>query len=227
MLVSIHLPKTAGTTFGQLLQKHLGHRLMMDYGDWVGWETSESLDRRRIRVAEMRARSEELSLCYDAIHGHFIADKYIDLFPSANFIAFVRDPYQQAVSNYEYILRNPLINHPAVQYFHREKLTLIDFIRWDMRRNPQSLFLGSIQVTDLTMVGITEQFSRSLALFNKIFDWQLTNDRIVNSNPIRQTESYNITSDIRAAVDESCETDLELYRKSVEVFSQLLKKWDA
>jgi len=226
MLVSIHIPKTAGTSFGTLLQQSLGERLMMDYGDWVGWETPESLERRAERVVNMRSRREELLLKYHAIHGHFIADKYMNLFPDVDFITFVRDPYQQAISNYEFIIRNPQIDHPAVHFVHQEKLTLIDFIRWDMRRNVQSLFIGNLPLKDLAMIGITEQFTRSLALFNKMFGLELTDTVLANTNPIRRSEMYEISQDVRDAVNEYCDHDLELYRIAQERYSSLLIKWN-
>jgi|SRR6185369_7759664 len=226
MLVSIHIPKTAGTSFGTLLQQRLGERLMMDYGDWVGWETQESLARRAERVVNMRSRREELLLNHDAIHGHFIADKYLNLFPNVDYITFVRDPYQQAISNYDYIIRNPQIDHPGVQFVHQEKLGLVDFIRWNMRRNIQSLFLGSLPVEALAMIGITEQFTRSLALFNKMFGWELVDTVVANTNPVRRNEMYEISQDVREAVDEYCDQDIELYRVSQEIYSRLLTKWN-
>ena len=43
----------------------------------------------------------------DVIHGHFIADKYLGLFPQTDVIAFFRDPCQQALSNYFFMQNNP------------------------------------------------------------------------------------------------------------------------
>lgn len=225
MLISIHIPKTAGTSFGHLLKTSIGLRVLMDYGDWVGWETPESIERRSFRALEMREQRDSLMSKYDTIHGHFIADKYVNLFPHADFVAFVRDPYQQAISNYNYILRNPQIDHPAVRYFHQENLSIIDFISWDMRWNIQSLFIGKLPIDDFAMIGITEKFTQSLKLINKMFRFKLVDQVVANANPVRQGDFYEISQDVLKAVNKYCDKDVELYRVSNEKFTQMLTKW--
>lgn len=75
MIVSIHIAKTAGTTFGgRLLQIEFRDRLLLDYGDWVGFNSSEAIARRRQRAAETTKRRAELITACDVIHGHFVAD---------------------------------------------------------------------------------------------------------------------------------------------------------
>jgi hypothetical protein len=74
-IISIHIPKTAGTAFVVALQERFGERLLEHYGDWVGFNSPEAIARHEARMAEMRDRRSELSENYDVIHGHFIADK--------------------------------------------------------------------------------------------------------------------------------------------------------
>jgi hypothetical protein len=116
MIVSIHVPKTAGTAFGLALRADFGERLRADYGDWAGYNSPEAIAHRAVRSSEMRSRRNELLEHFDVIHGHFVADKYLNLFPRTDFVAFLRDPYQQTLSNYYFLLRNPQLHdqHPAV-----------------------------------------------------------------------------------------------------------------
>lgn len=88
MIVSIHIPKTAGTTFRELLYRDFGERLFQDYGDLAGYRSPEADALRARRKLEIRARRDELMRNFDVIHGHFIADKYIGLFPKSDFVAF-------------------------------------------------------------------------------------------------------------------------------------------
>ena len=80
MLVSIHIPKTAGTSFGDLLKLEYGPRLMLDYGDWVGLNSPEAISHRTRRKQEMMAQSAQIAANFECIHGHFIADKYVRTF---------------------------------------------------------------------------------------------------------------------------------------------------
>ena len=75
MIVSIHMPKTAGMTFGELLGRAFQTRLLLDYEDYAGFRSPEALAQCAANAKRMRARRDELIAQYDAIHGHFVADK--------------------------------------------------------------------------------------------------------------------------------------------------------
>ena len=203
-----------------------GDRLFRDYGDWAGYDEPAANARRAERMAEMRARRDELVERYDAIHGHFIADKYVGLFDDAQFIAFFRDPYQQTISHYEYLRRDTnrksdvnTIEHPEVRYFREEKPSLMDFIEAPYYRNHQSGFLGSLGVDGLTWVGISERYAESLAQFNAFFDIDL-GDPIYNNVNTERTGDYDVSSDVARAVEKYRPLDVELYRKALERFER-------
>jgi len=88
MIVSLHVRKTAGTSFQEMLKREYGERWLLDYGDWVGVNSPEAIARRQERAADVRRRRDELLASYGIIHGH----QYIDLFPRVDFVAFFRDP---------------------------------------------------------------------------------------------------------------------------------------
>ena len=96
-------------------------------------------ERRRRAV-----RRDEILQKFDIIHGHFVADKYLGLFPKEDFVAFFRDPYQQALSHYCFLLRNPQREHLEEKMFHEAKMTLHDYLRWDAFHDHQSQYLGSV-----------------------------------------------------------------------------------
>jgi len=225
MIVSIHIPKSAGTSFGMRLESEFGARLLKDYGDWVGLETPDAIARRAARVAAMRARREELLRDYDVIHGHFVADKYLDLFPTTALVAFFRDPYQQAVSNYHYLMRHPEIDHPGVKLFHEVRPSLLEFIAGVPAS--QSNYLGRATVEDFAMVGLTEQYDRGVALFEAIFSVKLPPEKERgNVNPDRQGEVYEIDPAIREAIDQHRPGDVKLYRRAVERFARLAANYN-
>jgi hypothetical protein len=220
MLLSIHVPKTAGNSFREALMAAFRDRLMRDYGDWAGFDTPAANARRILREEAMRARRDELFRTYDAIHGHFIADKYKGLFPNEQFIAFFRDPFQQSLAHYYFLLRNPQRPHPEEKAFHDAKMTLLDYLEWDALRNQQSKFLGSVSIDDLAFVGLSEEYPKSLELFKSMFGCDLGEQRFENVNGDRTGTEYPIDAQVRAAVRKYRPADIELYARACELFAR-------
>ncbi len=220
MILSIHVPKAAGNSFRALMHGEFGDRLMLDYGDWAGFDVPAANARRAIRTREMRSRRDELLRNYDAIHGHFIADKYLGLFSTENFVAFFRDPYQQALSHYWFLVRNPQREHPEEKMLHDAKMTLHDYLAWDAFRNQQSQYLGSVALDDFAMVGLSEEFYRSVELFNSIFGGNLRGHSFLNVNPDHQGVDYAIDHEVRKAVEKYRAADVDLYRRAKDIFAR-------
>ncbi|MBD5657453.1 MAG: hypothetical protein IAI50_20065 [Candidatus Eremiobacteraeota bacterium] len=220
MILSIHVPKAAGNSFRELLKAKYGDRMMGDYGDWAGFDFPEANERRAARTKEMRQRGPELLEKYDLIHGHFQADKYLGLFPETKYLAFFRDPYQQAVAHYYFLLRNPQRDHPEERIFHENKMTLQDYLRWDAFKNHTSQYMGSIPIEEFSMVGMSAEFPRSLALFRSVFDTDLGEQTFANVNEERKGTDYEIDDETRKAVDKNRPADIELYRRAKEIFER-------
>jgi hypothetical protein len=219
MILSVHIPKAAGNSFRELLQPKFGNRLMLDYGDWAGFNVPAVIERRNLRMQRMRSLRDELLEKFDVIHGHFVADKYAGLFPAENFVAFFRDPYQQALSHYYFLLRNPHRDHPEEKMFHEAKMTLHDYLAWDAFHNHQSQYLGSLSIDRFAVVGLAEDFHRSVYVFNSRFGCNLAGDCFFNVNPDHDGAAYPINSEIRKAVDKYRAADVGLYRRARELFA--------
>jgi hypothetical protein len=223
MIVSLHVPKTAGTSFQQMLKREYGERLLLDYGDWVGLNSPEAIARRVERAADMRRRRDELLASYEIIHGHFLAEKYLGLFPRADFVAFFRDPYQQTISNYHFLLRHPEAGeeYPAVKVFHDAKMTLHDYVAWKEVRSPQADVLTGLSLDDLAVVGLTEEFERGIALFNRVLGAHLEGGIRLNANQAREERLYPVPDDLEKLIDANREKDIEVYRRAKERFARL------
>ena len=224
MILSIHVPKAAGNSFGELLRPEYGNRLMKDYGDWAGCRVPEAIERCQARTLTMRSRRDELLTKYDIIHGHFSADKYLGLFPNQEFVAFFRDPYQQSVSHYYFLLRNPQRDHLEEKLFHEAKMTLHEYLAWGAFHDHQTQYLGSLSIDDLALVGLSEEFYRSVDLFNSIFGCNLRGDSFLNVNPDTQGDGYKIGYDIRRAVEKYRSADIDTYRRAQEIFKRQTAK---
>ncbi len=224
MIISIHIPKAAGQSFRVRLQSTFGSRALIDYGDWTGYAAPEAVAQRAPRMAAMRARRDELLRDYDIIHGHFAPDKYAGLFPTTRYVAFFRDPYQQAVSHYRFMVRHPEIDHPVVKAVHETPMSVLDFIA--AYPDVQSWFLGHLAVEDLAMVGLMEQYERGVALFEAVFGCKLSPETSrENVNPDREGDTYPIDAAVRKAVDTHRAGDIELYRRACERFGRLSARY--
>src|SRR5262245_60067176 len=221
MIVSVHLPKTAGNSLKEALTREFKDRLLLDYEDWAGYRSPQSDARTAANAAEMRSRRLELLEKFDAIHGHFIADKYVGLFPETHFVAFFRDPFQQTVSQYRFLLRIPHARvHPAVRILHDEKMTLEDFIIWRATKDPQTQCVGAVALEDFAMVGLVEEYPRSVRLFQMIFGRALSSDIFENVNPERANGDYPIDAELRKIIQIHRAADIDLYRRAKDLFAQ-------
>lgn len=221
MILSVHIPKTAGRAFGQMLAAEWGARVLDDYGDLIGVNSPQAVNRRADRALKARENRECLLRDYDVIHGHFIADKYIGLFPRTNFVGFFRDPYQQTISHYEFMFRNPQIDHPAVRELHETRMSLSDFIV--RSANMQTRFIGSVPLEDFAVIGLTEEFVRSVALFNATFGSNLK-VQSTNINPNRPNRGYEIEPGIMRLIDVHRAEDFALYQQAKELFERQVSK---
>jgi Sulfotransferase family len=223
VIVSVHIPKTAGTSFGSNLAQVFGPRLLSDYDDWPESATPEAVDHNERNRAAMLATTAAIGERYDAIHGHFVATKYAGVFPATALVTFVRDPYQHAVSTYEHATRTDDSPHPGFRLFKEARMTLLDFI--EAFPNHQSLYLRGVPIDDLAMIGLAERYEQSVALFEAMFDISMPHGTRQNVNPAKHGAEYEITPEVRRAVERSRAEDIALHRQARERFAQLSSKY--
>ncbi len=220
MIVSVHIPKTAGRSFQHDLAQTFGDRLLADYGDWPELTTPEATAHNERRREAMLAEAGSIADRYDAIHGHFTARKYANAFPVTALVTFVRDPYQHALSSYEQAVRLVDVPHPGHRRFKETRMTLLDFI--EAFPDHQSAYLGGTPLEELAMIGLTERYAQSVALFESIFGIAMPRAKVRrNVNPAKYGTAYEISPDVRRAVERHRAEDIALYRRARERFAKL------
>jgi len=218
MLISVHIPKTGGTSFGELLKQDYNTRVMLDHRDWVGLHTPEAVARRKQLKNEAMQRRADIVRDFDCIHGHFIADKYLELGCDLSFVAFFRDPYQRELSNYYFLMRNPQVDHPVIKIFHAEKMTFTAYL--EFIGNIQTELIGTVALDDMAVVGISEEFNRSVELFDASFGRNLKPNVTLNANPARAGAQYPVDGETLAAVKRFRAQDIALYERARELFAE-------
>jgi len=199
-IVSVHVPKTAGTTFRQMLQQAFP-ALTLDYGEPL-----------------------ILAPHIGCIHGHFFVEKYAGILPRARFIAWLRDPIERVVSQYHYWLRTPPPEKdapPGLAAFYRETPSLLAFAEWHDEANLQRRYLGGLATERYAFLGIADQFARGVALLNRKLGLKLAATTPVNVSPGKTAnERHEIEPHVRERIAAMNAADVELYDDVRERFER-------
>lgn len=166
MLISVHIPKTAGTAFREILAARFGERLLLDYTDrplapGFRWRRLK----QRLNPPDGRTGIET---AYDCVHGHFVADKYDALDKPVRRIAWLRDPVQRTISHYQYWKRVPDLRNPDCRRLIEQNLSIEDFAALPRMRNVMTRFFGGKKPQDFFFLGTVETMAESLARFNRL-----------------------------------------------------------
>jgi sulfotransferase famil protein len=222
-MISIHIPKTGGTTFVDILRKCAEEVLYLDY-DYEG-PSPNALFRhgKRLTAAPESIISNLGSFPgRSVIHGHFPASKYINRFPNAIYVTWLRDPVERVVSNYLYWQRSRIPGDQHWEQVTSQKLSLEEFAQLHLASNLQHAHLFPLTVERFDFIGITEEYDRSLELFRRLFCPGAQFDATVrNENPDRQGKFYDLDPEVRKRILQSNECDASIYLEGVRRFHHL------
>jgi len=166
-LISIHIPKTGGQSFYQVLQQVYGDRLSMYY-------------RRRDYNAVMKDhRRFENSLApqLKVLHGHLYYKelKRLHKHTDAKVICWMRDPVERVISNYNFFksrLEQPELNPEVARLnAHRKEETLLEYARRRPARNRMTKFLKGVRLEDLYFIGFLENYDQDLHRLGRLLGW--------------------------------------------------------
>lgn len=225
MIISIHIRKAAGTSFRKALQEYYKNNLLLDYGDEIGSSHISSQEKRIKSQAYAFKNEDEIISKYKIIHGHFFGHKYSTYETSLEYATFLRDPVQRVLSNFYYLQRNPDRKNPDGAMIHQQGFTLEDYIEHKDARNLQSQFLGNKKLSEFKFIGLSEQYKRSVCLFNHIFNTSLKYNHVENTNPNRST-MYKVETKLVDHIKKHNELDIELYKEGSLIFKKMQKAYD-
>ena len=168
MIISIHMPKTAGASFLATLRDVYGAALLADYEDMAALQAYFSTG---ASGAVSTPRPSSQFIRYRCIHGHFAVPKYGAFAADSEnlFITWLRDPAQRLHSHYYFWRRSfdPSRAGPIWQRFMAEDWSLERFCLCDEYRNIYHKYLCGFSATRLDFVGVVERYDADLGLLGR------------------------------------------------------------
>jgi len=171
MIISLHLPKTAGTSFGEALSSHFGASFVKDYED-----RPFVTDPEQRQQAALEARSKNADRDFggvDCIHGHFLPVKYLGVAARSHvqFVTWLRDPVHRVLSHYYFWRRtyNPETSPALHRRVVEENWSLERFCLSSELRNFYGQFLWQFPISRFDFIGISERYSEDLEYFGQQF----------------------------------------------------------
>lgn len=210
MIYSIHIPKTAGTSFRFALAERYGSRLAMYYGK-KDPKTTEGLRVGRADLAKAAADLPERG--FEILHGHFGSADVETLVDTPSQIwTWLRDPVERTISQYEFYRQRPLELKALAQRVKSGETTFAAFLKAREVREIQSRYLRGLDLAQLGFVGISEHFELGLAM-------------LFGEDAPRLKMRYNaterempMTPDGRTAIARANIRDMQLYAEALRLF---------
>lgn len=203
-IISIHIGKTAGTAFRRVLSQVLGQEnVLWDYAPYPYQPPAPLADNIR------------------AIHGHIPARKYIEHFPDAKWIVWLRHPVFRLISEYFFAQIYKDTHNPLHVELVEKKLGLLEFAEQPSAQNIQSRQVKGKALSEFYFVGVQEFYAEDLAELKENIGWPEFEVTAENTNP---HPSYY--QDLQEIVSEPSLTkqlavwnqeDMELYQEALNL----------
>jgi hypothetical protein len=157
MIISLHLPKTAGTSFAYALEQHFKTRFFKDYTDFP--INTPRYERNRAALQASLSYTENDFIDIDCIHGHFLPIKYLLLANKHEiiFVTWMRNPVERVLSHYFYWKRSydPKTSPSLHRQVIEEDWSLERFCLGPELRNLYDQFLWGFPIDYFDFIGIT------------------------------------------------------------------------
>ena len=214
-LISVHLPKTAGTTFQAQLGALGFASCSLDYGDAPLHCSRFARRQRALTAGAIGALT--LKKQPEIIHGHFLPVKYRYLSKrETRYVTWLREPVSRLKSHFDYWQReyNPGVAGKTHRKMIEDAWTFERFALGPELRNIYSEFLWGFPLSRFDFVGLTEFYDEDLLRFVAQFGLTLP-DKVESANR-RPDQPTGVSLDLRQEITQWHAKDIALYQQALE-----------
>lgn len=181
-IISVHLPKSGGTSVRVSLAEQFGDRAFFDYG--------------RGPLGPLRDLKEDaLKPGIDLVHGHFRPARY-DAVGDAFRFTFLRRPVDLLLSFYFFWRTMPHEGQALHRRFLDEAPTIETFAAWEpIRRLTSETFFGGYDMSRFDFIGFHETRHDDMKRLNTLADLRLDGGRHENSTISGDEERASLRAD--------------------------------
>ena len=204
-LISIHIPKTAGTSFYAILQDIYGK--------------SHSIEVKREQARANTGKFQRfLQPEHRVLHGHFHFEEIQNLYDPerVKLVSWLREPVSRVISNY-YFFNRKVNEDPNHSEWHRRDESLEVYAHYEENRNRMTKFLKGIELEDLFFVGIQEHFEHDLRRLARLMNWPEPRNREENTNRVYTSRFPPVSDELRAQIREWNQEDVALYERALAI----------
>lgn len=219
-LISLHIPKTAGTSFRNTLCEV--------YGTDEVVRLDIELESGVTKIREQIYTSRQLPSETKVIHGHFslnLLENRFSLDPDIPRITWLRDPVARVISNYYYLskrLAEELEEEKkGLNILRKMQRSLEEYARFEPNRNRMSKFLAGKELEDFFFVGIVEHYEADLQTLSKRLAWE--KQPVFHYNATGNGKP-NVSEDVQELIGSLNQEDVAIYKRAIQLRSQ--GKWE-
>lgn len=204
-LVSIHIPKTAGSSFFQVLKKVYGKDAVL-------------------KLNTMDAGMDDnLPGGIKVIHGHIRADVIAGTFrDQPKLITWLREPVDRVISNYYFSMQRIREGKARPEKMHTRDFTLLEYAQMEVNRNRASWFLEGSPLEEFFFVGMYESLTDDMNELMRLMNWtdeiriphrKSSSDFMMENDCA--TQIHEIDDKMRSQIAELNSLDVDLYRQAI------------
>ena len=189
-LISIHINKTAGTSFEKILRNN--------YNKVFRINTHTGDEKHRGLSCHTEDLLNNIPKDTEVLHGHFKAMDILDLDPNP-VVTWLRNPTHRVISNYFYSCGD-------------KQISIEEYISNPENQNKMYKMLEGIKLKSFFFIGIKEHFTKDILELANTLGWKNIDIPVLN-----KTDYPEVGYRIRNLITELNHKDWKLYNKALKL----------
>lgn len=211
-LLSIHIPKTAGSSFFHVLKSVYGKQAV---------SRMNTMGHSQDEISNLLGGSENNEFT-KVIHGHVRVSELKDVIrcDQPKIITWMRDPVERLISNYYFAMQRIREGKALRRKEYTINYSLIEYAAIEENRNRAAYLLENTPLDQLFFIGLYEQYEDDIRLLGKMLGWpenidipHLKRSNISMVENDCKTQFQDITDEMRNEIARLNSIDVDLYQE--------------